>query len=268
VGPTLLFRTDSENETELEAARRHWDVETDRARCQGGLVVGRYSVLPFYEELEQDLADRACRLINTDAQHRWISEFEYYDSFREVTPESWTEAQFESAPEGPFVLKGRSSSFKHRWSELMFAKDKADARRIAGILRERQVIVQQGLIFRRYVPLETFEQTAGGLPISNEWRFFFIGKTLIAYGYYWARLASRSPPPIDEAGIALAYQCAERVENRAAFFVVDVAKGTDGRWLLIELNDGQTSGLGAINADQFYSVLLEACKARWPNAAR
>ncbi len=104
--PQLLFRVDADNEAELEAARRHWPVELDRTRCRGGLVVGRYSVLPFYDALEDDLAERGCRLVNTYAQHRWIADFDYYPAFRDVTPESWSEEEFASVPDGPFVLKG------------------------------------------------------------------------------------------------------------------------------------------------------------------
>jgi hypothetical protein len=259
VESVLLFRVDRDSEAEYEAARRHWAVETDRTRCRDQLVIGRYSVLPFYDALEQDLADRGCRLVNSHVQHRWIADFQYYGAFKDVTPESWPEAEFGSAPEGPFVLKGRTSSFKHHWAELMFARDKAEAAAKAEVLRQRQVIAQQGLLFRRYVPLEAFGRTDSGLPISNEWRFFFVGRRLIASGYYWARLAAGGPPP-DPAAEAFARACADRVGDRAVFFVADVARTVDGRWVLIELNDGQTSGLAAIDPDEFYRELLAACR--------
>lgn len=257
--PVLLFREDGETKAELEAARRYWPVEQDRVRCRDSLVVGRYSVLPFYDALEHDLAEQGCRLINDYDQYRWIANFEYYPTFRDVTPESWSEDEFAAAPDGPFVLKGRNNSFKHQWSELMFATDKAEATRKAAILRERQVITQQGLLFRRFVPLETFEYTLSGLPISNEWRFFFVGTRLIGHGYYWARLARDAAPVLDADGIALARECATRAAERVTFFVVDVARAVNGRWLLIELNDGQTSGLGAIDAGEFYRELRDAC---------
>ncbi len=141
----------------------------------------------------------------------------------------------------------------------MFAADREDAIRKAAVLRDRQVIAQQGLLFRRFVPLETFAYTASGLPISNEWRFFFVGERLIGYGFYWARVAPVAPPAVDTAGIAFARECAARVSGRATFFVVDIARTAEGRWLLIELNDGQTSGLGAIDADEFYRELFAAC---------
>jgi len=257
--PVLLFRVDRDSESELEAARRNWPVEHDRAACREQLVVGRYSVLPFYEALEQDLSQRGCRLINTHAQHCWIANFEYYALFRDVTPDSWSEAEFNAAPDGAFVLKGRTNSFKHRWSELMFASSKEEALDKAAVLRERQVIAQQGLIFRRFVPLETFGHTSSGLPIANEWRFFFVGTRLISHGYYWTRFAPDAKPVLDPAGLALAHECAARAANHATFFVVDLARTAAGTWILIELNDGQTSGLAAIDADEFYRELRSAC---------
>lgn len=266
MGPVLLFRVDTDSEAELEAARPYWTVEHDRARCRDQFVVGRYSVLPYYDALEDDLLEQGCRLVNTHAQHRWIANFDYYAVFRDVTPESWSEDEFSSAPEGAFVLKGRSSSFKHHWSELMFAVDKADALPKAAVLRERQVIAQQGLLFRRFVPLQAFGRTESGLPISNEWRFFFVRERLIAYGFYWARLAPTVSPAMDAVGIAFARQCAVRVAGHAVFFVVDIARTVDGQWILIELNDGQTSGLAAIDADRFYRDLLAAC-SEWAELA-
>ncbi len=257
--PILLFRSDLENEAELATARRHWSVEEDRTRCRDQLVVGRYSVLPFYEALEQDLAERACRLINTYAEHKWIANFEYYPTFQDVTPETWFEEDFDSAPDGKFVLKGRCNSFKHKWAELMFANDKADALRKAAKLHAEQLISQQGLVFRRFVPLETFEHTSSGLPITNEWRFFFVRERLVGFGYYWT-IAKNATPSMDEAGIEFARKCARRVRGQVTFFAVDIAKTADGNWVLIELNDGQSSGLGEMNLDVFYQELKTACQ--------
>ncbi len=216
-------------------------------------------MLPFYDALEQDLSERGCRLINTYAQHRWIANFEYYPRYKDLTPESWSEDDFAAAPEGPFVLKGRSSSFKHQWSKLMFASNKEDAIRKAAILRERQVIAQQGLLLRRFIPLETFGQTESGLPIANEWRFFFVRERLIGYGYYWARLAPTVSPAIDPAGISLARECAARAAGHAEFFVVDIA---GGGWAVAAHRTQRRPDFRATAIDpyEFYRELWVACR--------
>lgn len=252
--PALLFRPDADTVAERDAARRHWPVFEDRRDCRDRLVIGRYSVLPFYDALEADLADRGCRLVNTFEQHRWVADFRYYPLVADLTPESWSDAGFDTAPDGPFVLKGRSSSFKHRWAERMFAADKADAARKAAELRQLPVIAQQGLLFRRYVPLAAFGTTPSGLPLADEWRFFFLNSRRLAHGFYWSRLTD-ARPAIGSDGIAFAEAVADRVGGRVPFLVADIARTADGRWLLIELNDGQTSGLMGIDADEFYREL-------------
>ncbi len=52
---------------------------------------------------------------------------------------------------------------------------------------------------------------------------------------------------------------------RSRFFVMDVAQRRDGGWMIVELGDGQVSGLPREDdADRFYSALTE----RRPERAR
>ena len=256
--PVLLFRQDLKSEQELAIAQQTWTVITDRTESRNQLIIGRYSVLPYYEALEEDLSSRGSQLINTFAEHRWIAQFEYYETIKDLTPETWTDETFSEAPEGAFVLKGATNSFKHQWRELMFAESKADARKKAQLLREKQTVAQQGLLYRRYVPLENFGATSSGLPITNEWRFFYYRQELIAAGYYWASfLAEDVRPSFDHAAADVAQRCAEIVGSSATFFVIDVAKTIDGDWIVIELNDGQSSGLVGIDPGLFYPRLRE-----------
>ena len=64
-------------------------------------------------------------------------------------------------------------------------------------------------------------------------------------------------PPIDRfAGVAAAV--------RSRFFTMDVARRRDGGWMIVELGDGQVSGLPReADADRFYSALA----GRWPEPA-
>ena len=43
-----------------------------------------------------------------------------------------------------------------------------------------------------------------------------------------------------------------------SFWVRDIAKHQDGRWRLVELNDGNMSGLSCIGPTLFYSNLKNA----------
>ena len=49
----------------------------------------------------------------------------------------------------------------------------------------------------------------------------------------------------------------DRVGDRASFYVVDIAKTQSGEWIVIELNDGQMSGLSCNDPKLLYSRLRQ-----------
>lgn len=93
----------------------------------------------------------------------------------EFTFETWTDADFHRAPEGAYVIKGRTNSRKSHWNTHMFAATKREAIEVAGRLTADQMIMQQGLVYRKYEPLVTYEIGIHGQRFTNEWRFFFSG---------------------------------------------------------------------------------------------
>ncbi len=256
--PIILFRkgTDAESKEELEVAEKYMPVIHSRIFPDNQLVIGRYSVLPFYQELETDLKFNNCRLINSWKQHRWIANFEYYDALQKYTPVTWTEENWRHCKyEGPFVVKGRTNSRKHYWNTHMFAHNKDGANLIARELRHDSLIGEQEIIYRQYVPLRTYEIGLSGLPFANEWRFFYLGTMRLSYGYYWSIADNLDLPTIDEEGLALADEVAQIAAKHVNFFVIDIAEKRDGGWILIELNDGQMSGLSENNPHELYSNL-------------
>jgi hypothetical protein len=54
----------------------------------------------------------------------------------------------------------------------------------------------------------------------------------------------------------------ERIKLHANFYVVDVAQTEKGDWIVIELNDGQQSGLSDNSPVALYRWLLEAVYKR------
>lgn len=255
---SLLFRVDKNSEDELEIAKKYFSqIYTSRARIPSNhLVIGRYSCLPFYRELEEDLLFHNSRLINSFEQHIWIAHFDYYQELKEFTPRSWDDTNFYTCQHpGPFVVKGRTNSKKQKWNQLMFAPTKLDASKLASKLMDDMAIVEQGIIYREYIPLVKFEEGLHGLPFTNEWRFFFLGDKLISYGYYWSGYEFAEEMQISQEGIEFAQQVANIAKDYVNFFVVDIAEKESGGWILIELNDGQSSGLSEILPDNLYANL-------------
>lgn len=256
--PTVLMRigTRRSEEEEHAASCRRIDTQTSRCECGGSLVVGRYSVLPYYEDLEYDLASHDSRLINSYAQHKWIADFQYYDALRDFTFESWTEHDFHrSEYDGPFVVKGATNSKKHHWNTMMFAKDRREAVEVGVKLREDALIGYQPLIYRKYTPLVTYEIGLNGLPFTNEHRLFFLGERLVASGYYWTEAEDVDSPKLTGEGLEFARAVAKIAARHVNFFVLDIGEKQEGGWVLIEVNDGQMSGLSTIDPDVFYANL-------------
>jgi hypothetical protein len=209
--------------------------------------------------LEKDIQWQGGSLINGWHQHRWIANFDYYSELREFTPETWDDYTFPDAPEGRFIVKGRTNSRKFDWNQLMFAESKSQAIHIGAELSRSHLIGPQGLIYRRYVPLKTFEIGLNGLPFTNEWRFFFYRQTLLSYGYYWssARDETIAEASLSQVGIETAQKIAGICKDYVPFFVLDMAETQDGDWILIEVNDGQMSGLSENDPHLLYSHLRQ-----------
>lgn len=264
--PAILFRSDRSREAEEERAiaEKYFFVCGLRTDVpHDSLVVARYSCLPYYRELELDLAHKGSRLINSWPQHRWIADFDYYEELKEFTPRSWTDRNFYLCDHpGPFVLKGATNSRKRQWRSHMYAETKQDAIRVASELANDSLIGPQGIIYREYVKLKTYEiDPICGLPITNEWRFFFIGDKLVSYGYYWSTATDPSLGIIFQEGIDFAKSLAKIVAQHTTFFVLDIAEKEDGGWILIEVNDGQMSGLSETDPNFFYNSLRTVLRA-------
>lgn len=256
---TLLFRKDRYNEDEYNIAAQYFHVVERRNQCSDGLVIPRYSALPFYRELEEDLADRGAKMANTYQQHRWIADFQYYEQMKEFTPETWDEYEFPySDYQGPFVVKFRTNSKKYLWKTHMYAENRLDAVEVAIRLQTDSYMQDQGIIYRKFIPLKTLEVSPAGVPWSNEWRFFYWGTKRLAHGYYWSSATDPSLGKMDEEGLALADKIAAIAAEHAQFFVIDIAEKAEGGWMLVEMNDGQMSGLSEIDPHVFYGSLHQA----------
>lgn len=262
--PIILFRPDESTEDELLIANKYFPVSQYRnAVPKNSLVIGRYSILPFYEELENDLAVNGSRLINSYRQHTWIAGGYYYDSDLDgLTPRTWEMLVQAGDYNGPFVVKGRINSRKQNWDTHMFAANRAEAAVVAHrLMTDDPLIQQQGVVFREYIPLVTYETGINGQPFADEWRFFFLGTELIASGYYWS-IAEHTMHNLDPAMEKFAKSVAEIVASRVNFFVLDIARTQEGKFILIEINDAQMSGLSMISSEVLYKNLKTVCSSR------
>jgi hypothetical protein len=258
----VWYRNYSDDRDEFEALQRSSCPYTERlVRIPpNSLVVGRYSVLPYYQDLELELAIDNSRFINSWTQHRYVADIRnWYQDLIGFTPQTWT--TWHDLPEASFVLKGLTNSRKHSWDTMMFAATRADVTRVAGELLKDQMIGDQGLVVRRYIPLRRFDTAINGLPITNEWRCFYSGTQLLSCGYYWSNFEECKPyDTLPDEAVALLNKVAPIVAKHINFWVVDIAETDNGDWIVIELNDGQMSGLSMIDPLSFYETMRDAIR--------
>jgi hypothetical protein len=259
IQPLLLVRKELATRYELGFAEKYFPVEESRMNCRNRLVIGRYSVLPYYDELDRDLRLIGSRLINSWDEHRWITTFDYYSELQAFTPETWDDGTIHLCRhKGPFVVKGKMSSRKHHWKTHMFAPTREAALDLAARLKEDTDIREQGVVYRKYVPLKTYEIGHNGLPYTNEWRFFFLKDRLLSKGYYWSMGDCVGRAEFHPRASALAAEIARIASRFTTFFTMDLAETADGDWILIELNDAQTAAPSENNLDELYGNLREA----------
>lgn len=183
----ILFRKDKYLEDEFLIAKKYFDVVESRALIkQNSLVIGRYSVLPFYKELENDISISNSKLINSFKEHLYIAQMEYIDDIQNYTPETFYNLTDIKNVDGPFILKGKTNSRKHQWSTKMFVNNFNEACELFHELSLDPLIGEQGVVIRKFVPLKNYGISLNGMPFSDEWRFFFFKEKLLCYNYYWS----------------------------------------------------------------------------------
>jgi len=256
--PVILFRDANDYPGELEEVKKWFNVISNRSKIKNNsLVIGRYSVLPYYKELEEDVLYLGSKLINSYRQHRYVADLgNYVHHLEGLTPKTWNHV--DQIPfEGPFVVKGETNSKKFEWNTKMFAKNKDDVIRIYCDLQNDGLIGYQSIYIREYVPLKTFMIGIGGIPITEEYRFFIYKNIIVCGAYYWSSHVDEIEEPLDSSNVPLDFMktVINRIGNNCNFYVVDVARKEDGNWMVVELNDAQCSGLSENKPESLYKNL-------------
>lgn len=267
--PVFLFRKASHNKDEYAICSSLFPTFTLRnAIPENSLVIGRYSVLPYYNEVVQDLQCKNSSLINDLYQHEYIANMDYYYDIEQYTFKTWL--RLEDVPfsyrNNAFIVKGKTNSKKQQWATHMYADNFKQAVNVACELQKDSMISQQGIVIREYVPLETFEQGLNEMPMTNEWRLFYYKDKLLAHSYYWNEILDESnfykvdnaKQEFKQKGMPFANEVAKIIAENTNFFVIDIAKTVEGRWIVVEINDGQMSGLNGVSALNLYVKLMGA----------
>lgn len=200
-------------------------------------------------QLEEALEERGHTLVVSNGEYRAAHLLpEWYGELRGATADSvWTdEPDVEWAWSlrtqlggGAAILKDHVKSAKEAWFSACFVP--ADCTRARfGEMCERLVEArgdrfEGGFVLRKFLPFRTWGQTPSG-PAFLEFRLFFARGVLIAAAPYFD--ADEETPDF-----RVYEKLARRIDS--PFFVMDVAQLEDGRFVIVELNDGGVSMLPA-----------------------
>lgn len=252
--PARVVRRVPERDESVLAAYRGWMVTPDQ-----------------YRFLYEALAARNIRLINDPGQYRHGHHLpENYPIIEGRAPLSvWLTGDLgldriieALAPLGdvPVIVKDFVKSRKHEWAEACYipsAADREDVARVVSRFLELQgEDLQGGLVFRQYVEFEPIGvHPRSGMPLTREYRSFWLDGEPLLVAPYWEGIEyeGEGPPLECLADVAAAV--------RSRFVTMDLARLRDGGWLIVELGDGQVSGLPReSDAGLFYKALSR----RWP----
>ena len=256
----ILYRDIDLQPEELAAMQANFPATDSRMDIKpGDLVISRYSCLPFYREQENDINRAGARLINTFSQHNYIADMRnWYGDLEQFTPKTWFRPE-DVEGDGPFVLKGKTNSKKFLWDTHMFARNRKSLIDVYCRLLDDTLIGEQDIYIRQYVPLHTYMVSLHGLPITKEFRFFILNRQLLCGAYYWSSCVEDLEiiPDVNEVPYEFLRNLMDAVGDNAPFYVADVAQTQEGQWILVELNDGQQSGLSENNPNTLYRRIRE-----------
>ena len=270
---TCLYRPGITPPEEVSAMQRYFNVTPYPGQVPANqIVLSRYASLPFYELVEGELALVGSRLLNKFSEHQFVADALCWSGVGAVLVKAgltpWSRDNWYGLPEGSYVLKGKTNSRKGAWNRLMFCRTVADIPSVVGHLLDDEMIAQQGLIIRPYVPLVQFDIGINGQPVTAEWRTVWyrdpdypsMEPVQVARGFYWSSWPEYEQQANDlwnSEADRIVYQAARLISPSVPFFVLDMALTQDGRWIVIEVNDASQSGLSCIDPEAFYKKMSE-----------
>lgn len=217
------------------------------------MAVSRAGPRAHYQLFYDNLLKDGVQLIHDPATHLLCSELpQWYPLIEGFTPRSmW----FDAIPDVetimahfdlPIFVRGSEKTRRHS-KRLSIIENAVDYAHMRQTYVQDGVLKYQQFVCREFVSLRKVADAKGDLiPASFEFRTFWWRGQFVGSGRYWV-----NAPPYDWTerekadAIALAEQVAAALP--VTFLVVDVGQRTDGKWTVIEVNDGQDCGYAGVS---------------------
>lgn len=267
------FDFEDQHKAALEAGFEVGIIDTDLAELARPLTPGPVLYRGWmvsadrYGHIYDALAERGLQLMTSPAAYRLCHHLPgWYPSLQGHTPEStwypdgdgWSpDGVLKRLGEGPLVVKDYVKSAKHNWHEACFIPDSGSLCPVTSkFLELRGEDLEGGLVFRRFLNFQSIgDHPKSHMPLTLEYRAFVWHGKLVHGDHYWETgdYPQSEPPWADFQG--------QLQEVDSPFFTLDVACDTDDRWWIVELGDGQVSGLPPTTDPlAFYAKLAESIR--------
>ena len=243
------------------------DLEVGKLSLYGedikGLSIYRGWMIPthMYELFYNLLLEKGIQLINSPKEYAKYHLLPgWYSDFEGLTPFSvWNESRdiedalkLTKGLEGAFVVKDYVKSRKHEWHDACFIKDISDKeetfRVINNFIYRQGDNLEGGVVLRKFESLKSMgRHKDSGMPISEEYRVFVFKGEILISDNYWSK---NEEVNISEDEYLWIESMASKIESN--FVTIDLVRKTDGKLIIMEMGDGQVSGLQQIDAYEFY----------------
>lgn len=107
--------------------------------------------------------------------------------------------------------------------------------RVLKFVEARGKLFNKGIVFKQVMNLKKYDGE------TNEWRMFFLNNQPINFGFNSEKLFHTAQPSLET--LNKFWQLGKTIKSN--FFTMDIAEKEDGSWMILELGDGQVSGLAA-----------------------
>ncbi|MEW6307282.1 MAG: ATP-grasp domain-containing protein [Verrucomicrobiota bacterium] len=214
-------------------------------------AVARMGATGDYAGRRRELLSNGIELIHMPEEHLRCSQLpQWYPLLADMTPRSvwfdaWPDAETIARQFGwPVFVKGERQTSRHQ-RKLSILENPADFERVKTAWDADPILRWQRVVFREFMPLRLVgQQLAETLPRAFEFRSFWWKGQFVGVGRYWTDEHYQLSDSEMAEAIALGAEAARRVG--VTFLAVDMAQTREGRWVVIECNDGQDSGYRAV----------------------
>lgn len=233
------------------------------------MAVARAGAYEDYAARYRELADEGVVLVHSPEQNLRASDLtHWYGVLEDLTPKSvWYDGvpcvgDVADALRWPIFVKGQRQTSRHRRS-LCIIDGPEQFERAMDVFRSDPILRWQQVVCREYVGLRPVEDPLPDrIPSSFEFRSFWWRGELAGLGrYWWEGKAYQMTEEERREAVAVAGEAVRRLN--VPFLVVDVAQAAaDGRWLVIECNDGQESGYAGVPPIALWQNVIEIERRR------